>query len=143
MATSFLCAQIISCIYSHLTNVIYLFCCLNFFSEKSIDNSKKPSIFAKKRSHADEVPDTSATVLTDFGIKSCAIADNTCYCCFQTITEGKVGIKKTLGTITLWYHAKCFEKHQLTLGWNEAVESFPGFNKLSSEKRNEMKKLFG
>lgn len=103
-----------------------------------------PNIFAKKRPHADtKVSETITTVLSDFRVELSGTADNTCWCCFKPIAKGKVGIMKMVaGTINLWYHAKCFEKFGLRLGWNEAAEKFPGFNKLRKNDKKELESLF-
>lgn len=116
---------------------------LSFYSVKSDDFLKKQTVFAKKRPHENEVhePNILRTVLSDYRIESSKMV-NTCHCCFQTIKIDHVRILKVVSTIQFWYHAKCFAKHSLTLGWNEMVEHFPGFTKLSPDDQKAMEILF-
>lgn len=98
---------------------------------------------AKKRPHENDNSESVSTVISDYRIETSATARNLCYCCFQTIPVRKVYIQKMVGnTISVWYDAKCFAKHCSSLGWHEAVESFPGFNKLSGADQEETKTLF-
>ncbi|XP_061389126.1 poly [ADP-ribose] polymerase [Musca vetustissima] len=92
---------------------------------------------------------TENSALKDFGLEYAKSGRAACRGCEQKILKDQIRIRKTVydtevgmkyGGQPLWHHVECFAQLRGELGWFVAGENLPGFNSLSAEDKEIVKK---
>ncbi|XP_059610160.1 poly [ADP-ribose] polymerase [Phlebotomus argentipes] len=91
----------------------------------------------------------SNTLIRDFGVEYSKSDRATCAGCQQKILKGEVRIKKIaydtevgmkFGGQPLWHHVECFVQCRQDVGYFTSGDQLPGYNALSKEDKNAVKK---
>lgn len=114
-----------------------------------IPEPKKSKGKGKKREADAGTSKAMAKLINDFGIENAKSGRAACAGCQLKIAKDEVRIKKIVhdteigmkfGGQAIWHHVECFAQLRSELGWFETAEKLPGFNTLSKDDKQMVKK---